>query len=415
MSAASTPRRKDISTFEFTVLIALLMSTVAMSIDAMLPALGLVTSDLNLSRPNDAQYVISTLFLGLALGQLICGPYSDALGRKKILYVGTIAFAAGSMLCFFSHDLRTLLIGRFVQGIGIAGPYVSSISIVRDKYSGRQMARIMSLVMTVLFLVPAVAPSLGQLILFLSGWRGIFILYVAYATLIAFWIYFRINETLPKEKRISVNAVVFLHGFRDVISSKATIAYTVCIGCVWGGFIGYLNSSRQIFQLQFHAASAFALYFGLLALILGMGSMLNSRLVERLGMHYVCMRANLCIVAASALFLLLNHYTHVTLCMFMIYASILFFCFGLLFGNLNSMAMESMGHVAGTASAIIGSGSSVFAISIGTLLGQIYNNTLMPLSTGMLILGALSTLVMHLARRYRGGSMEQAKLALDEG
>src|SRR5688572_15317079 len=143
-----------ISTREFTVLVALLMSIVAISIDALLPALGIIGEELRLENPNKAQYIISALFLGMAIGQLVCGPLSDATGRKKILYAGIALFFCGSLICFFAQDINTLLIGRFIQGLGVAGPYVSAISIVRDKYAGNEMARIMSLVMMIFIMVP---------------------------------------------------------------------------------------------------------------------------------------------------------------------------------------------------------------------------------------------------------------------
>jgi MFS transporter, DHA1 family, multidrug resistance protein len=401
-SPSPQPQRTyTISTGEFTVLIALLMSVVAISIDAMLPALGVISRDLQLDNPNKAQLIVSALFFGMALGQLICGPLSDALGRKKVLYVGIGLFMVGSVICFMAKDLNTILIGRFIQGLGVAGPYISAISIVRDQFSGRQMARIMSLVMMIFIMVPAFAPAIGQTILFFADWRFIFAFYIGYALLISCWIFFRLEETLPKEKRIAFSTSSFMAGFKEVITNRVTICYTICMGLFFGSFIGYLNSSQQIFQEQFQTGELFALYFGLLALVFGASSLVNSRIVETMGMHRICQLAVRAIIISSALFLIMHAVVAIQLWMFLIYAAVLFFAFGLMFGNLNAIAMEPMGHIAGIASAIIGAVSSILSMSLGTFIGQLYNNTLVPVTSGFLILGIVSVLIMRVGDKGR--------------
>ena len=207
-----------ISNGEFTLLVALLMSIVAISIDALLPALDAIRADIRLSHPNQAQYVVSALFLGMAIGQLICGPLSDATGRKKVLYGGIVLFLAGTVLCYFANDINTLLLGRLIQGLGVSGPYVSAISIVRDRYAGNDMARIMSLVMMIFIMVPALAPSLGLAVMWLGSWRDIFVMYVFYALMIAVWIFFRLEETLPKAHRIPMSTKGFSEGFLEAVS-----------------------------------------------------------------------------------------------------------------------------------------------------------------------------------------------------
>lgn len=399
MSDYSThPTPSRISAGEFTLLIALLMSVVAMSIDALLPALGFISKEIPLSHANQAQYIISALFLGMALGQLICGPLSDATGRKKILYGGISLFLIGSVICFFAQDINTLLIGRFIQGLGVAGPYVSAISIVRDKYTGNEMARIMSLVMMIFIMVPALAPSIGQAVLLVSSWRYIFVLYIAYALIIGIWIFIRLEETLPKEYRIPFSTRGFIDGFKEVVSNYTTMCYTLCMGLFFGSFLGYLNSSQQIFQELFNTGKLFTVYFGLLALVFGAASLVNARFVQKWGMDYLCNRAVMGIILSSAIFLLIILMIPANLWIFLIYATVLFFCFGLVFGNVNAMAMEPMGHVAGIASAIIGATSSILSMTIGTAIGQMYNNTLIPVTSGFLILGLAAFFILHLAR-----------------
>lgn len=387
---------------EFIVLMALLMSIVAISIDALLPALGFIGQDFAVANENHTQFVISCIFMGMAVGQLLWGPLSDALGRKPVLYAGVLLYLVGGLVCYLSDEFSVLLIGRVMQGLGVAAPYITTISIVRDKYAGRHMARIMSVVMTIFMLVPAIAPSLGQGILYIASWRAIFILYVLYAVVITLWLFLRLDETLPAEKRIPFTFRMIAHGFREVVGNRITAAYTVCMGVCFGSLIGYLNASRQIFQVQFNVGDAFALYFGVLAVVLGISSLINSRLVERLGMYYISVRAFIIMVASSAVFLAV-HFTgiDITLWMFMVYAACLFFSFGLVFGNLNAIAMEPMGHIAGIAAAVIGCTSSLISMALGAFIGQLYNNTLIPIVGGFLVLGALCVTIIVLTERAR--------------
>jgi MFS transporter, DHA1 family, multidrug resistance protein len=256
-------------------------------------------------------------------------------------------------------------------------------------------------VMMIFIMVPAFAPTIGQTILFFASWRFIFAFYIGYALLISCWIFFRLEETLPKEKRIAFSTSSFVAGFKEVITNRVTICYTICMGLFFGSFIGYLNSSQQIFQEQFKTGELFALYFGLLALVFGVSSLVNSRIVEIMGMHRICHLSVRAIIISSALFLVLHSILAIQLWMFLIYASILFFAFGLMFGNLNAIAMEPMGHIAGIASAIIGAVSSILSMSLGTFIGQLYNNTLVPVTTGFLILGLVSVWVMRLGDKGR--------------
>lgn len=394
----TTPSSSPISK-EFTILMASLMSIVAISIDAMLPALGAIGAELQVSKPNHAQYIISMLFLGMAVGELVCGPLSDALGRKRILY-GTVGlYFAGSVLCCLADSLELMLIGRFIQGLGVAGPYVSTMSIIRDKYHGREMARVMSLVMMIFIMVPAIAPTLGQGILLVGHWRHIFMLYIVYSLAIMVWTYFRLEETLPPQERIPFRLNDVVRGFLEVITNRMTFCYTLCMGFLFGSFIGYLNSAQQIFQVQFQTGDAFTLYFGGLALVFGAASMLNARLVERLGMRFLCKRALATIIGISGVFLAVQQLVDIQLWMLLAYVSVLFFCTGLLFGNLNALAMEPMGHIAGIAAAVIGFVSSLISMSFGTLIGQLYDNTLLPLTAGFLIMGTLALLFFLSADR----------------
>lgn len=380
---------------EFALLMALLMSIVSFSIDAVLPALGEIGQVFAVDNSNQAQWVIISIFAGMTIGQLIAGPLSDAIGRKRILFTGIMVYFLGSLICYLTTSFEWFLLGRFIQGLGVSGPYVASISIVRDKYSGEQMARIMSLIMMVFMVAPAVAPALGQLIIHIWGWREIFVLYLVYAALVGGWVALRLSETLLPENRIPMQVKAFQHGFKEVVSNKTTMSYLLCAGFCFGGFIGYLGTSQQIFmQLFDKTGQEFSAYFALLAGVMGVASFTNSRIVMRFGMRPICIYGMLGLCVISVIFLVIQLLgIPITFWMFMLYASILFLFFGILFGNLNAIAMEPMGHVAGMASAIIGASSSVLSLILASIIGQLYNGTLIPMTCGFVVLCGLAFMI----------------------
>jgi DHA1 family bicyclomycin/chloramphenicol resistance-like MFS transporter len=384
---------------EFIILMALLMSCIAISIDAMLPALGVIGQDLHAVSVNETQFIISSIFLGMTVGQLFWGPLSDAIGRRKVLFAGMGIYMIGSVICYLSNDLTTMLIGRTVQGLGVSGPYVSVVAIVRDRFAGRDMARVMSLVMMIFILVPAIAPSLGQFIMHIASWREIYLMYIVLAAVMSVWVYIRLPETIHAEDKIKFDIKNIMRGFKIVLANRVTCCYMLCMGICFGGLIGYLNSSRQIFQDMFQVGDAFALYFGGLALVIGVASLLNARIVHKYGMRLICHRATLTIIIASAIFMAVNLTMDVQIWMFVAYAAVLFFSFGVMFGNLNAIAMEPMGHIAGIASAVTGSTASLISMLVGSFIGQQFNGTLMPVVTGFLVLNVLSLGIMMLAER----------------
>ncbi|MCE3254842.1 MAG: Bcr/CflA family drug resistance efflux transporter [Rickettsiaceae bacterium] len=384
---------------EFVALMAVLMSVVAISIDAMLPALSVIGEAMGISHPNQAQYIISSIFVGTAIGQLICGPLSDALGRKKVLYGGLALYLVGSLICINSSSIEMMLFGRFVQGLGVSGPYISCMSIVRDKYSGRAMAKIMSLVMTIFIMVPVVAPALGQTIIMVASWKYIFVLYIFYALAVGAWIFMRLEETLPPEKRIPYKISNLIRSSKIIFTNRVTLSYTIALGCIFGALMGDLSSVQQIFQVQYKVGDMFVVYFGLQALAFGAASFVNSKLVERLGMRHLCFCATMIIVVASAIFLAIDMIMPLSFWLYFLYGVFLLFCFGMLFGNLNALAMEPMGEIAGIASSIIGCSSSIIGIVLGTIIGQSYDGAVTTIILGFLILGIAAIAIMFYEQR----------------
>lgn len=374
------------------------MSVVAITIDATLPALNAIKDDFQVLQINQVQYVISLIFAGMALGQLFWGPMSDAIGRKAVIYTCMIIYLAGSLLCFTSQSISILLIGRFIQGISVAGPYVCSLSIVRDQFSGPTMAKIMSLIMMIFIMVPAIAPSLGQGVMLLASWRYIFILYIAYSFIVLLWVYFGLKETLSPEQRTPFCIKNLRAGFLQVLGHKRSLAYILAIGLIFSVLIAYLNTCQQIFQTQYGVGKMFSIYFGGLALGLGLASMANSKLVEKLGMRFVCLRALSVFIIASFALIVLHFFIEIHLWVFVGYAAIIFACFGFLMANLNSLALEPMGHIAGTAAAVIGSGSSMIAMVLGTFIGQLYTGSLLPIAISYFFVGILAFILVTIAK-----------------
>jgi len=375
---------------EFVIMIALMISMVALSIDAMLPALPAIAADLEVENLNQSQYVITVFFAGMALGQVLFGPLSDAVGRRAAIIAGLCVFAAGSLLSLFATDFSLMLLGRLLGGMGAAGPRIVSIALVRDRYRGREMARVMSFVMTVFILVPVFAPAVGQGILLFASWHYIFGLFVALALGVGGWFWLRQPETLAPQLRSRFSFSGLAIDTLGILRQRAALGYALTMGFVSGAFIGYLSSSQQIFQVQYGLGQLFPLYFGVLASVIGCASLLNARLVMRLGMRRLTRLAlqAMCLLSAAFLLLAWAQEGHPHLYWLMLYLLPLFFCFGLLFGNLNSMAMEPLGHIAGLGSAVVGSLATFISAAFGSLVASAYDGTVLPLVLGFALLGA---------------------------
>jgi len=382
---------------------AMLTSLVALSIDAVLPALPAIGGDLGVVRDNDNQLVISLLFLGFAVGQMIYGPLSDSTGRKPAAYVGLGLFIGGSVLSMMAWSFRAVLLGRFLQGVGVAGPRTITLALVRDQYAGREMARVMSFVMAIFILVPVVAPTIGQTIMLLAGWRAIFGAYLAMALVTTVWFVWRQPETLPPARRMPLSAERLARAVLEVFRSRIAVGYTVAAGLVFGSFLGYLNSAQQILQVQYGLGSRFPLYFAILAIAIGGSSLSNARLVMRYGMQSLASRSLLAIAAVSSVFLMVAWALggHPPLWALMGYLVLVFFGVGVLFGNLNALAMEPLGHVAGTGAAVVGSLSTLISLVLGTAIGQSYNQTILPLVAGFAVLSAGAALLVRRTGRFR--------------
>lgn len=386
---------------EFVALMALTISLVALSTDAMLPALPEIGRELGARRANDNQLIVSLLFLGLAVGQVIYGPLSDSFGRKRPIYAGFAIFIVGSLIALLATSFPMILIGRVLQGLGAAGSRIVAIALVRDLYEGRTMARVMSFVMTVFILVPILAPALGQAILLLANWRAIFGLFLVLAFIALGWFALRQPETLLPEQRRPFSLGRVMGAIREVLANRTAFGYTITSGLVFGAFLGYLSSSQQIFQVQYGLGNLFPLYFAILAISLGCASLVNGRLVMRYGMRSLARVALLALGGLSPLFYLLAALMagQPPLWLLMAYLMLTFFGIGILFGNLNALAMEPLGHIAGVGAAVVGFLSTLISMVLGTLVGQSYNGTVLPLVGGFALYSLASLAMMGWTER----------------
>ena len=385
------------SFLEFVVLVSLMMSLMAFSIDAMLPALPQIGSDLNVLNANDRQLIVSTIFLGVAVGQFFFGPLSDKTGRKPAMYLGYSLYICGSLLSAFANTFPMMLFGRLLQGIGISAPRAILLALVRDLYKGRLMARVMSFVMTVILLIPMVAPSLGQAILLQAGWRSIFFSFILMALITLIWFALRMPETLSPEKRTPFSPQRIITATIEIIKMRSAFGYTVSTGLISGAFLGYLNSAQQIFQEHYALGERFPLFFAMIALSIGVASFLNARLVLRFGMRFLVWWSLIFIFGLAILTLGIAVITSGQLSLWFVMAYLMstFFCVGILFGNQNSLAMETLGNLAGIGAAVVGSLSTLISIPLGTLIGQNYNGTTIPLIIGVAVLSGLSLWVVR--------------------
>lgn len=242
-------RTDNTSFVEFVFMMGLMTAMTALAIDAPLPALEEIGQALNIIDTNDNQLIISILFAGMAIGQIIYDPLSDSIGRKKTIYIGFVLYMTGCLFSIYSTDLTTMLTGRFLQGLGAAGPRIVSMALIRDCYEGREMARVMSFIMSVFIFVPVVAHAIGEAILYLWNWEAIFVSFLFFAVLMFLWFSIRQEETLPKNERIPFSLIHIYKGINqgDCLNRTA-LGYTIISGVILGAFLGYLSSAQQVFQ-----------------------------------------------------------------------------------------------------------------------------------------------------------------------
>lgn len=390
------------SHLEFITLMAALMSVAAIAIDALLPALNIIATDLNVSDPRDIQMLIIMIFLGLGIGPLLFGPISDSIGRKPIVFIGFALFIVASVICVFAPNLEVMIIGRILQGIALSAPRTISISMIRDCFSGDYMARIMSFVTVVFLLVPILAPALGQLILNQFDWQAIFYVQIIFTIIVGIWFYYRQKETLHEEHRIPFTKDLFLNSSREVFKFSDTIGFTLISGFITGSFMVYLSTTQQIFQNQYGLTEEFPIIFAGLAISVGAATLLNGSLVMKYGMERIVTVALIAFFVISLCYILLySDGVNPSINVILTFFAIQFFAIGFLFGNIRALAMQPVGHVAGIGAAITGFISTLMAVPISTYIGREVTTSALPLFVGFLLCSIASILILFFLKNKR--------------
>lgn len=403
----------DIGRREFTVMIAMIMALTALAIDIMLPTFGAVRSEYGLAADSTAPAAIVTFFfLGLAAAQVFFGPLADRFGRKPVLYVGLAIYFVSALAAAFAPTFEMVLLSRFVWGVGAAAPRVIALSVVRDTYQGEAMARTMSIIMSIFVLVPVIAPSLGAMILTFASWRWVFGACAIAAVLLTAWTV-RLPETLDPANRLPLRFDSLVAAGKTVMTNRQTIGYTMAMTALFGVFMSYLASSELIIADVFNRAEQFPYLFGGLAAVMGAAMLVNAAIVSRVGLKRLVHIVLFGYVVGSAGLVALAVMTDGTpnFWIFALGLAVMLGMHALLIPNFNTLAMNPMGKMAGTAAAVIGTISIALGAGLGAILDRLFDGTVLPFTLGFFGCGVVAAGFVWWAER--GDVVEQAGL-IDE-
>lgn len=381
-----------ISHVELVVMVALLMALNAAAIDVFIPALQEIGSSLGVMTENQRQFVITAYIIGFGVAQIVYGTLSDHFGRRPVLFFGLAIYIAASFAAIFSPTFGILLTLRVIQGIGSAATRVIAVSVVRDCFGGARMASVMSLVMMVFMAVPVIAPNIGQAIMMFGSWQEIFLIIGLFGLGVTVWAAIRLPETLHPEDKRPLTVKRTAEAFGIVLGNRRAFGYTLATALIFGVLFGFINQAEQIYTGIFHTGPLFTIYFSAVAIFLAASSFANSRLVQRFGMRRLSHGALVAFIALSAIQLLAT-YLFGGAIPFPLFIGLLMatFClFGFIGTNFNALALDPLGHVAGTASSVLGLMQTLGGGLLGAGLGYVYDGTLIPLYAGFAVLSIAS-------------------------
>jgi DHA1 family bicyclomycin/chloramphenicol resistance-like MFS transporter len=389
---------------QFVAMVAAMMAVNGLAIDGMLPALEVIGKALAIPTPNERQWIVTAYMMGFGGAQLAYGPLADRFGRRPVLLTGLILYIAFSLLAAMAQSFEMMLIARALQGVGSAGSRVLAVSIVRDCYSGRKMARVMSLSFIVFLAVPIIAPSFGQIIMLFLPWRFIFVGFSLFAVAVTVWIYIKLPETLHLDDRRPISVLGIARGFKVVLTNRISIGYTIAMTVLLGGLFGFINSAQQVFFDVFHAQKLFTTLFAMIALSIASASLVNARLVGRFGTRVLSHTALVLYITCATAHAVIAFSGGESLAVFAPFLAFQFFCFGLVVSNFGAMAMDPLGHMAGTASSVQGFLTTIGGALCGFWIGQHFDGTVIPLTLGFAgfgIGGFLIVLIVEKGRLFR--------------
>jgi len=385
----ATAARATLGKTEFVLLIAALMASNALAIDVMLPALPAIGEALGVTEDNRRQLVITFYMLGFGIAQIFYGPLADRFGRRRLV-IGCMIFYAGfAILSGLAESFNLLLAARMLHGIAAAGTRVLVVAVVRDRFEGSAMAQVMSLAMIVFMLAPILAPGLGQGVLTVASWRYIFLALALYALGLAVWAALRLPETLSPDGRRPLSFGHFGSAVADTLGNRVSIGNTAALTVTLGALFGFIGSVQQVIFDVFSAPGLIGLAFACIAAPMALSAWLNSRLVMRFGSRPLLIGALAVFTLFAAIHLLVIVTVGETIWTFVILQALTMGCFGLVGSNAGALAMEPLGHVAGTASALQGLITTIGGAMIGFVIGQMFNGTTVPLVTGFVLCGGL--------------------------
>lgn len=392
---------RELSYRELVALLAAMMALNAVAIDVFVPALQDIGAALGVGDVNRRQLVISSYLVGFGGAQIVYGPLSDRFGRRPVLFAGLGIYIAAAFAAIFASTFEVLLALRTLEGVGAAATRVIAVSVARDRFAGRQMAKVMSLVMTVFLVMPIFAPNIGSLIMVHGTWQELSVAVFAFGLAVLVWAAVRLPETLAPENRRSLEPARVLETFRLVLGNRVSLGYTLGTMLIFGALFGFVSQAEQVYTGIYGLGATFTLYFSLVAVFMSLSSFTNSRLVERFGMRRLSHAALVGFAGLNALHLtlawLLGGSTPFWLFLGLLVPT---FClFGFIATNFNALAMDPLGHVAGTASAVLGSMQTLGGGIIGGLLGYAYDGTVMPLLGGFVGLSLAALACTLIAER----------------
>ena len=392
--------------WELVAMMAGLMALNALAIDIMLPGLKEIGASLGVTSDNEHQFIITSYLLGFGIAQLAYGPIADRFGRKKPLLVGLVIYFIGAVLCAFVPSFTLMLLVRFFQGLGAAATRVISVAVVRDLHGGRAMAEIMSLIMMVFMIIPIIAPSIGQAIMVFGEWHLVFV-FLGLAALGNFlWVTYRLPETQHPEDIVPLTPKAVAHSAKIVLTNRIALFYMLATTFIMACIFGFVNSAQQVYVEVYGLGTLFPLAFAGIGLVMAFSSLLNSRMVGKIGMRRLSHGAMIGFTVTNAVWVALDLIYGGVMPFWLFYGMFMlaWFLFGWIAPNFNALAMEPLGHVAGSASSILGFSSTAFSALIGAMIGLAYNGTTTPMITGFFIFAAIAlgfTLIAEKGRLFQ--------------
>ena len=380
---------------EFIGLMALLICTSALAIDIMLPSLPDIGAALGVAAASDLPLVISSFMVGMSTGQLFWGPLADRIGRRPALLAGLALFAVATFAAIAASSFTLLLMARVAQGFGSAAGRIVVTAVVRDLFAGRQMARVMSTVMTIFVIVPILAPSVGQVIILFGTWRWVFTVLLLVALIGITWAGLRMPETLAP-RSAGAPRMTLADGLGLVLGTRVTLGYAIAAGFIFGILVAYIASAQPVFAQAYGLGKLFPVAFGAVACAVAAASFTNSRLVQRIGMRRLSHIALAAHLGISGLLAIVASFVVLPFPVAFGGLAACFFLYGLILSNFNAIAMQPVGRAAGMAASVIGSYTTAAGAFMGTLIARQFDGTILPLIAGFALLSlcALITIIV---------------------